>query len=68
MKSLRNHIIHDYEGVNLKLIWEIIDEDIKNIKRTVIETNWIVLIYDCMNTMSVTISDVHLFCTNDTED
>ncbi|QAT60168.1 DUF86 domain-containing protein [Acidilutibacter cellobiosedens] len=39
MKSLRNHIIHDYEGVNLKLIWEIIDEDIKNIKRTVIETN-----------------------------
>lgn len=22
--GLRNHIVHDYEGVNLKLVWEII--------------------------------------------
>ncbi|NYB74354.1 DUF86 domain-containing protein [Sedimentibacter hydroxybenzoicus DSM 7310] len=32
MKGLRNRIIHDYEGVNLKLIWEIIYIDIKSLK------------------------------------
>lgn len=26
--GLRNRIVHDYEGVNLQLIWEIIDEDL----------------------------------------
>lgn len=26
--GLRNHIVHDYEGVNLRLIWEIISENI----------------------------------------
>ena len=26
--GLRNRIIHDYEGVNLKLIWEIINDDL----------------------------------------
>ncbi len=26
--GLRNRIVHDYEGVNLKLIWEIISDDI----------------------------------------
>ncbi|MDD4780411.1 MAG: DUF86 domain-containing protein, partial [Tissierellia bacterium] len=26
--GLRNRIVHDYEGVNLNLIWEIIDMDI----------------------------------------
>lgn len=29
VKGLKNRIVHDYEGVNLKLIWEIIDIDIK---------------------------------------
>lgn len=29
MRGLGNHIVHDYEGVNLKLIWEIIDMDMK---------------------------------------
>lgn len=29
MKGLRNRIVHDYEGVNLNLIWEIIDMDLK---------------------------------------
>ncbi len=29
IKGLRNRIVHDYEGVNLNLIWEIIDVDIK---------------------------------------
>ena len=26
--GLRNRIIHDYEGINLKLIWEIIHDDL----------------------------------------
>ena len=26
--GLRNRIIHDYEGINLKLIWEIIEDDL----------------------------------------
>ncbi len=28
VRGLRNRIVHDYEGVNLNLIWEIIDIDI----------------------------------------
>ena len=32
MRGLRNRIVHDYEGVNLNLIWEIIDTDIKILK------------------------------------
>jgi uncharacterized protein with HEPN domain len=32
MKGLRNRIVHDYEGINLILIWEIIDIDIKKLK------------------------------------
>ena len=27
--GLRNRIVHDYEGVNLRLIWEIIDGDLQ---------------------------------------
>lgn len=26
--GLRNRIVHDYEGVNLRLIWEIISDDL----------------------------------------
>lgn len=26
--GLRNRIIHDYEGINLNLIWEIIQDDL----------------------------------------
>ncbi len=26
--GLRNRIVHDYEGVNLKLVWEIIEDDL----------------------------------------
>ena len=29
--GLRNRIIHDYEGVNLNLIWEIITEDLPDL-------------------------------------
>ena len=28
MYGLRNRIVHDYEGVNMLLVWEIISEDI----------------------------------------
>lgn len=30
--GLRNRIIHDYEGVNLKLVWEIIINDLPELK------------------------------------
>lgn len=32
--GLRNRIVHDYEGINLRLIWEIISEDIPQLKQT----------------------------------
>ena len=31
--GLRNRIVHDYEGVNLCLIWEIISEDMPELGR-----------------------------------
>ncbi len=32
MYGLRNRIVHDYDGVNLLLVWEIISEDIPRLK------------------------------------
>lgn len=32
MRGLRNKIVHDYEGVNLFLVWEIISEDLPELK------------------------------------
>ena len=29
IRGLRNRIIHDYDGVNLKLVWEIIEIDLE---------------------------------------
>ena len=37
MRGLRNRIVHDYEGVNLNLIWEIIDMDIKILKEQLLK-------------------------------
>lgn len=34
MYGLRNRIVHDYEGVNLRLVWEIISEDIPALRET----------------------------------
>lgn len=34
--GLRNRIVHDYEGVNLKLIWEIISDDIPELQQELI--------------------------------
>jgi len=31
--NLRNRIVHDYEGVNLSLIWEIIDGDLAQLRK-----------------------------------
>lgn len=39
MKGLRNRIVHDYEGVNLNLIWEIIDIDIEILRKQLLELN-----------------------------
>ena len=34
MYGLRNRIVHDYDGVNLHLVWEIIREDIPVLRDT----------------------------------
>lgn len=39
MKGLRNRIVHDYEGINLKLIWEIIESDLEKLKKQLLELN-----------------------------
>ncbi|MCR5700888.1 MAG: DUF86 domain-containing protein [Lachnospiraceae bacterium] len=31
--GLRNRIIHDYEGINRNLIWEIINDDLPDLKK-----------------------------------
>lgn len=35
--GLRNRIVHDYEGVNLKLVWEIISEDLPELRQMLTE-------------------------------
>lgn len=32
MYGLRNRIVHDYEGVNMLLVWQIISEDIPSLR------------------------------------
>ncbi len=39
IRGLRNRIVHDYEGINFKLIWEIIDEDIKTLRNMLLKLN-----------------------------
>lgn len=34
MYGLRNRIVHDYEGVNLRLVWEIISEDLPALEQS----------------------------------
>ncbi|WP_243143200.1 HepT-like ribonuclease domain-containing protein [Roseburia intestinalis] len=34
---MRNRIVHDYEGVNLKLVWEIISDDLPELKQMLLE-------------------------------
>lgn len=35
--GLRNRIVHDYEGVNLELVWEIISEDLPELKTRLVK-------------------------------
>lgn len=35
--GLRNRIVHDYEGVNLQLVWEVIETDLPELKRALRE-------------------------------
>ena len=37
IKGLRNRIIHDYEGINLKSIWYILQNDIIELKKQIQE-------------------------------
>lgn len=39
IKGLRNRIVHDYEGINLKLIWEIIKTDLEKLREQLLELN-----------------------------
>ena len=34
--ALRNRIVHDYEGVNLQLIWEIISDDLEPLRQSLL--------------------------------
>jgi uncharacterized protein with HEPN domain len=33
MRGLRNRIVHDYEGIDLSLIWDIISGDLPNLTK-----------------------------------
>ena len=35
--GLRNRIVHDYEGVNLALVWEIISDDLPEFKKKLLD-------------------------------
>ena len=35
--GLRNRIVHDYEGVNLQLIWEIIESDLNDLREELVK-------------------------------
>ena len=35
MYGLRNRIVHNYEGVNLKLVWEIISADLSQLRQQI---------------------------------
>lgn len=37
MYGLRNKIVHDYEGVNLVLIWDIVKDDLPKLYRLIDE-------------------------------
>lgn len=40
MRGLRNRIIHDYEGVNLVLVWDIIKYDIPALRDELIKLSY----------------------------
>lgn len=36
MYGLRNRLVHNYEGVNLKLVWEIISADLSELREQIL--------------------------------
>lgn len=36
MRGLRNRIVHDYDGVNLRLVWDVIEGDLPELKTMLI--------------------------------
>lgn len=36
MYGLRNRIVHNYDGVNLKLVWEIISADLSELRKQIL--------------------------------
>jgi len=39
IRGLRNRLVHDYEGVNLELVWDIIDNDLNSLCNQLISIN-----------------------------
>lgn len=39
MYGLRNRIVHDYEGVNLRLVWEVITLNLEKLKEELLNIN-----------------------------
>lgn len=37
IKGLRNRIVHDYEGINLRMIWTIVKVDIPKLKQDLVD-------------------------------
>lgn len=35
LKSLRNRIVHDYEGVNLNMIWNFLSKDLNQLENQI---------------------------------
>jgi len=33
IRGLRNRLVHDYEGVNLELVWEVVHADLKTLRQ-----------------------------------
>lgn len=40
MRGLRNRIVHDYEGVNFRLVWEILSDDIPELQNMLEKRFW----------------------------
>lgn len=37
MKGLRNRIVHDYDGVNIKIVWDTMKEDLPILKEQLVQ-------------------------------
>jgi len=33
MRGLRNRLVHDYEGVNLELVWDVVKSDLETLRK-----------------------------------